>query len=104
MVIMAMVEVAQRVAQVLAVLASRLSRRGHLQFIAKQEVIVDRRGRCLVKTTARRGLQVQRQGNLVFKGFDPINSQRSLVVLIQIQLRQQIRAAQKVPMKAVKPY
>ena len=98
------IEVAQRVAlpQVLPVLASQLSRRGCLQFIAKQEVIVDRRGLSLVKTTAWIGLEVQRQGNLVFKGFDPINSQRSLVVLLQNQL-QQVRATQKVPMKAAKP-
>jgi hypothetical protein len=40
-VMMGIVEVAQRVAQVLPVLASRLSRRGYLQFIAKQEVIVE---------------------------------------------------------------
>ena len=83
----AMVEVAQRVtqSQVLPVLARRFSQRGYLQVIAKQEVIVERRGRSLVKITAWRDLLVQRQGNLVFKDFDPINSQRSLFVLLQIQ-------------------
>jgi hypothetical protein len=86
----AMVEVAQRVTQhqvlpVLAMLARRFSQRGYLQVIAKQEVIVERRGRSLVKITAWRDLLAQRKGNLVFKYFDPINSQRSLFVLLQIQ-------------------
>ena len=34
------------------VLASRFTRRGHLPAIAKWVVIVDRRGRCLVRTTS----------------------------------------------------
>ncbi len=56
MVMRAMLKVAQRVAlpQVLLaepVLASRFTRRGHLPVIAKSVVIVDRRGRCLVRIT-----------------------------------------------------
>lgn len=56
MVMRAMLKVAQRVAlpQVLLaapVLSTRFTRTGHLPVIAKWMVIVDRRGRCLVRIT-----------------------------------------------------